>query len=150
MSSWIKEALAEAGISYRAFAEYLHPAYPKASAPAIAAACNPADTGVTFIGTVSKMAAVLTGRMKPRVERRRCPVRIQARLSNADAAAFNRARKVFGHRTVNDALIYALRWYINQGKIRAAEAAATDPDGTENEPTPSITTREEKINDESH
>ena len=53
MSSWVKEALSEAGISYRAFAEYLRPVYPKASASAIAAACNSADTGVTFMDSFS-------------------------------------------------------------------------------------------------
>lgn len=142
MSSWIKEALAEAGISYRAFAEYLHPAYSKASAPAIAAACNPDDTGVTFTGTAAKIIAVLTGYQRPRADRRRYPVRIQARLSKSEAAAFNRARAAFGHRTVNDALVYAVRWYINQGKKRAAETVAADLDGTEKESDISIAVRE--------
>lgn len=143
MSSWVKEALSEAGISYRAFAEYLRPVYPKASASAIAAACNSADTGVTFMDSVFKIAAVLTGRRKPRVECRRCPVRLQVRLTERDARAFNRARRAFGHRTVNEALAYALRWYINEGKIRAAEAVAADLDGTEKESDNSITTEEE-------
>ena len=142
MSSWVKEALSEAGISYRAFAEYLRPVYPKASASAIAAACNPADTGVTFTGTAAKIIAVLTGYQRPRVDRRRYPIRIQARLSKSEAAAFNKARAAFGHRTVNDALVYAVRWYINQGKIRAAETVAADLDGTEKESDISIAVRE--------
>ena len=61
MSTWVKDALAAAGVSYRGLADWLHPVYPKASAPAIAAACNPADTGVTFTGTAAKIIAVLTG-----------------------------------------------------------------------------------------
>lgn len=129
MSTWIKEALGAAGISYRALAERLKPAYPKASAPAITAAVNPADTGVTFVGGAAKIIAVLTGYERPRVERRRCPVRIQARLSEADARAFNRARKALGHRTVNAALVYALKWYIAQGMKRAAATVAAVDDG---------------------
>ena len=128
MSTWIKDALGAAGISYRALAERLKPAYPKASAPAITAAVNPADTGVTFVGGAAKIIAVLTGYERPRAERRSCPVRIQARLSTSDAAAFNRARRALGHRTIND----ALKWYIAQGIKRAAATAAT-VDGGEGE-----------------
>lgn len=129
MSTWIKDALGASGISYRALAERLKPAYPKASAPAITAAVNPADTGVTFVGGAAKIIAVLTGYERPRAERRRCPVRIQARLSTSDAAAFNRARRAFGHRTINDALVYALKWYIAQGIKRAAATVAAVDDG---------------------
>lgn len=142
MSTWVKDALAAAGVSYRGLADWLHPVYPKASAPAIAAACNPADTGVTFTGTAAKIIAVLTGYQRPRVDRRRYPIRIQARLSKSEAAAFNKARAAFGHRTVNDALVYAVRWYINQGKIIAAETVAADLDGTEKESDISIAVRE--------
>lgn len=130
--SWAKDALSLAGMSYRELAERARKAYPKASKEAISAALRPSLTGVTFTGGLLNLIAVLTGCERPRMENRRCPVRIQARLSNADAAAFNRARRAFGHRTVNDALVYALRWYINQAKIRAAAAAATDLDGKTN------------------
>ena len=142
MSTWVKDALAAAGVSYRGLADWLHPVYPKASAPAIAAACNPADTGVTFTGPAAKIIAVLTGYQRPRADRRRYPIRIQARLSKSEAAAFNRARAAFGHRTVNDALVYAVRWYIKQCKIRAAETVAAALDGTEKESDISIAVRE--------
>lgn len=142
MSTWVKDALAAAGVSYRGLADWLHPVYPKASAPAIAAACNPADTGVTFTGPAAKIIAVLTGYQRPRVDRRRYPIRIQARLSKSEAAAFNKARAAFGHRTVNDTLVYAVRWYIKQGKKRAAETVAADLDGTEKESDISIAVRE--------
>lgn len=150
MSTWIKDALSGAGISYRALAERLRPAYPKASAPAITAACNPADTGVTFTAAAAKIIATLTGFSRPRVERRRCPVRIQARLSTGDARAFNAARKAMGHRTVNDALVYALHWYIAEGKKRAAAAAGTDRDGMEKETVIIIAEQEEHVNAESN
>lgn len=127
--SWQKDAIAAARLPVRELAQRLKPAFPRISAPAVSVALNPGESGVMFTPSASKAIAAITGYKRPRRDKRRCPVRIQARLTKAEAAAFNTARRAFGHRTVNDALIYALRWYIAEAKRRAAVAEATATDG---------------------
>ena len=127
--SWQKDAIAAARLPVRELAQRLKPAFPRISAPAVSVALNPGESGVTFTPSASKAIAAITGYKRPRRDKRRCPVRIQARLTKAEAAAFNAARRAFGHKTINDALIYALRWYIAEAKRRAAGAEATATDG---------------------
>lgn len=136
--SWQKDAIAAARLPVRELAQRLKPAFPRISAPAVSVALNPGESGVTFTPSASKAIAAITGYKRPRRDKRRCPVRIQARLTKAEAAAFNTARRAFGHRTVNDALVYALRWYIAEAKRRAAVDAATSHDGKPYNYEPSI------------
>ena len=136
--SWQKDAIAAARLPVRELAQRLKPAFPRISAPAVSVALNPGESGVTFTPSASKAIAAITGYKRPRRDERRCPVRIQARLTKAEAAAFNTARRAFGHRTVNDALVYALRWYIAEAKRRAAVDAATSHDGKPYNYEPSI------------
>lgn len=136
--SWQKDAIAAARLPVRELAQRLKPAFPRISAPAVSVALNPGESGVTFTPSASKAIAAITGYKRPRRDKRRCPVRIQARLTKADAAAFNAARKTMGHRTINDALIYALRWYIAEAKRRAAVDVAASHDGKPYNYEPSI------------
>lgn len=136
--SWQKDAIAAARLPVRDLAQRLKPAFPRISAPAVSVALNPGESGVTFTPSASKAIAAITGYKRPRRDKRRCPVRIQARLTKAEAAAFNTARRAFGHRTVNDALVYALRWYIAEAKKRAAVDVAASHDGKTNNYAPSI------------
>ena len=136
--SWQKDAIAAARLPVRELAQRLKPAFPRISAPAVSVALNPGESGVTFTPSASKAIAAITGYKRPRRDKRRCPVRIQARLSKADSEAFNKARRAMGHRTINDALIYALHWYIAEAKRRAAVDAATSHDGKPYNYEPSI------------
>lgn len=136
--SWQKDAIAAARLPVRELAQRLKPAFPRISAPAVSVALNPGESGVTFTPSASRAIAAITGWKRPRRDNRRCPVRIQARLTKADAAAFNAARKTMGHRTINDALIYALRWYIAEAKRRAAVDVAASHDGKPYNYEPSI------------
>lgn len=136
--SWQKDAIAAARLPVRELAQRLKPAFPRISAPAVSVALNPGESGVTFTPSASRAIAAITGYKRPRRDKRRCPVRIQARLTKADAAAFNAARKTMGHRTINDALIYALRWYIAEAKRRAAVDVAASHDGKPYNYEPSI------------
>lgn len=136
--SWQKDAIAAARLPVRELAQRLKPAFPRISAPAVSVALNPGESGVTFTPSASKAIAAITGYKRPRRDNRRCPVRIQARLSKADSEAFNKARRAMGHRTINDALIYALHWYIAEAKRRAAVDVAASHDGKTNNYEPSI------------
>ena len=130
--TWQAEAIKASGKTTREIANALKPAFPSISAAAVSLAMRPATTGITFIGACNKLLTVVTGVVRPRRDNRRCPIRIQARLTKADAEAFNRARRALGHRTVNDALVYALHWYIAEAKKRAAVDAGTSHDGKAN------------------
>ena len=129
---WQAEAIKSAGLTIGEAADRLRVSWPKLNKAALSYALRPSETGVTLLGSVNRALEVLTGWKRPRRDNRRCPVRIQARLTKADAAAFNAARKVMGHRTVNDALVYALRWYIAEAKRKAAVDAGTSHDGKTN------------------
>lgn len=130
--TWQAEAIKASGKTTREIASELKPAFPSISAAAVSLAMRPTKTGVTFLGACNKLLSVVTGIARPRRDNRRCPVRIQARLTKADAAAFNKARKVMGHKTVNDALVYALRWYIAEAKRKVAVGVAASHDDKAN------------------
>lgn len=128
-----KEKREAAGLSVRALAYEMQPRFPRMSATVISLAERPAESGVTYIREAVSVLDMITGFVRLRKpDRRRCPVRIQARLTKADAAEFNSARRAMGHTTINDALVYAIRWYIAQGKKRAAVDAGTYHDGKKN------------------
>lgn len=136
--TWQTEAIKAAGLTVGETADRLRVSWPKMTKAALSYALRPSETGVTLLGSVNRALEVLTGWKRPRRGNRRCPVRIQARLTKAEAAAFNTARRTFGHRTVNAALVYALRWYIAEAKRRAAVDAATSHDGKSYNYEPSI------------
>lgn len=136
--TWQAEAIKAAGLTVGEAADRLRISWPKLNKAALSYALRPSETGVTLLGSVNRALEVLTGYKRPRRDNRRCPVRIQARLTKADAAAFNTARRAFGHRTANDALVYALRWYIAEAKRRAAVDVAASHDGKPYNYEPSI------------
>ena len=129
---WQAEAIKSAGLTIGEAADRLRVSWSKLNKAALSYALRPSETGVTLLGSVNRALEVLTGWKRPRRDNRRCPVRIQARLSKADSEAFNRARKVMGHKTVNDALIYALRWYIAEAKRKVAVDVAASHDDKAN------------------
>ena len=129
---WQAEAIKAAGLTVGEAADRLRVSWPKLNKAALSYALRPSETGVTLLGSVNRALEVLTGWKRPRRDNRRCPVRIQARLSNADSEACNAARKTMGHRTVNDALIYALRWYIAEAKRKVAVDVAASHDDKAN------------------
>ena len=125
-----REMREAAGLSTRALAEQLKPHFPRISPAGISYAENSGQSGLTYTRDAAAVLRYITGADKPRAaERRRCPVRIQARLTEAESSALNSAREVMGHSTANDALRYALRIYIAEAKKRAAGAAGTATDG---------------------
>lgn len=136
--SWQKDAIAAARLPVRELAQRLKPAFPRISAPAVSVALNPGESGVTFTPSASKAIAAITGYKRPRRDNRRCPVRIQARLTEADRDEFNAAREIMGHDTVNDAVICAIHWYIRTAKKVAAAGPGTAHDGKRKYPIPSI------------
>ena len=136
--TWQAEAIKAAGLTVGEAADRLRVSWPKLNKAALSYALRPSETGVTLLGSVSRALEVLTGWKRPRRDNRRCPVRIQARLSKTDSEAFNKARRVFGHKTINDALIYALRWYIAEAKRKVAVDVAASHDDKANYYTPSI------------
>lgn len=129
---WQAEAIKSAGLTIGEAADRLRVSWPKLNKAALSYALRPSETGVTLLGSVNRALEVLTGWKRPRRDNRRCPVRIQARLSKADSEAFNKARRVMGHRTINDALIYALRWYIAEAKRKVAVDVAASHDDKAN------------------
>lgn len=130
--TWQREAIEAAGLTVGEAADRLRVSWPKMTKAALSYALRPSETGVTLLGSVSRALEVLTGWKRPRRDNRRCPVRIQARLSKADSVAFNAARRVFGHKTINDALVYALRWYIAEAKRKVAVDVAAPHDDKAN------------------
>lgn len=136
--TWQTEAIKAAGLTVGETADRLRVSWPKMTKAALSYALRPSETGVTLLGSVNRALEVLTGWKRPRRDNRRCPVRIQARLSKADSEAFNKARRAFGHRTANDALVYALRLYIAEAKRKVAVDVAASHDDKANYYTPSI------------
>ena len=125
-----REMREAAGLSTRALAEQLKPQFPRISPPGISYAENPGESGLTYTREAAAVLRTITGVEKPhKMEHRKCPVRIQARLTDAEARELKMARVVMGHITINDALRYALRLYIRAAKKRAAGAAGTATDG---------------------
>lgn len=144
--SWQKDAIAAARLPVRELAQRLKPAFPRISAPAVSVALNSGESGVTFTPSASKAIAAITGYKRPRRDKRRCPVRIQARLTKSQARELNAARAIMGHTTINDALVYALSMYIAESKRRAAANSATVRDGTGKYPVTSIPSKEAVVN----
>ena len=126
---WQAEAIKSAGLTIGETADRLRVSWPKLNKAALSYALRPSETGVTLLGSVNQALEVLTGWKRPRRDKRRCPVRIQARLTEADARLLNRARETMGHATINDALVYALHLYIREAQKKAAGAEATATDG---------------------
>lgn len=143
---WQSEAMRQAGMSYAELGRQMQVVFPKASKVTISMGLRPEETGLTFLRSANKLIAALTGYVLPRKENRRCPVRIQARLTKAQAREFNAARAAMGHKTINDALVYALAHYIAEAKKRAAANSATVRDGTGKYPVTSITSKEAVVN----
>ena len=134
-----KEMREAAGLSVRDVATQLKPQFPRLRPAGVSYAENSGQSGLTYTRDAAAVLRYITGADKPRVaERRRRPVRIQARLTEAESTALNNAREVMGHSTTNDALRYALRLYIAQAKKRAAGTAGTVADGKQNYSTPII------------
>lgn len=127
--TWQTEAIKAAGLTVGETADRLRVSWPKMTKAALSYALRPSETGITLLGSVSRALEVLTGWKRPRRDNRRCPVRIQARLTEADARLLNRARETMGHATINDALVYALHLYIREAQKKAAGAEATATDG---------------------
>ena len=140
--SWQKDAIAAARLPVRELVQRLKPAFPRISAPAVSVALNPGESGVTFTPSASKAIAAITGYKRPRRDKRRCPIRIQCRLTEADRDEFNRARVIMGHDTVDEAVKCALHWYIRTANKIAAANSATVRDGTGKCPIASITSKE--------
>ena len=126
---WQAEAIKSAGLTIGETADRLRVSWPKLNKAALSYALRPSETGVTLLGSVNRALEVLTGYKRPRRDKRRCPVRIQARLTEVDARLLNRARETMGHATINDALVYALHLYIREAQKKAAGAEATATDG---------------------
>lgn len=127
--TWQAEAIKDADMTLGEIAQRMRCAFPKTSKAALSLAQRPTETGISFTAAANRVLAAVLGVQAPRRDRRRCPVRVQARLTEADARALNAARKVMGHATVNDALVYAVKWYVAEAKKRAAVDAATSHDG---------------------
>lgn len=143
---WQSEAMRQAGMSGAELGRQMQVVFPKASKATISMGMRPAETGLVFSRSANMLIAVLTGYVFPRKENRRCPVRIQARLTKAQARELNAARAVMGHATINDALVYALSMYIAESKRRAAANSATVRDGTGKCPIASIPSKEAVVN----
>lgn len=144
---WQKEAMKQAGMSGAELGRKMQAAFPGASKMTVSVALRPSETGVTFTPSANKVIAALTGYTIPRKrETRRCPVRIQARVTEAQARALNAAKAVMGHATINDALVYALTQYIAEAKKRAAANSTTVRDGTGKYPVTSIASKEAVVN----
>lgn len=134
-----KEMREAAGLSVRALAEQMNPQFPRISAAGIIFAENPGESGLTYTREGAAVLYAVTGTERQRrPDRRKCPVRIQARLTEAEARELKTARVIMGHITINEALRYALRLYIRAAKRKAAGTAGTVADGKQNYSTPII------------
>lgn len=109
--------------------------YPRISKAAVSMAENSDATGITYTQSAARDFRAVVGCTR---DNRRCPIRIQCRLTEADRDEFNAAREIMGHDTVNDAVICAIRWYIRTAKKVAAAGPATAYDGKRKYPMPSI------------
>lgn len=109
--------------------------YPRISKAAVSMAENSDATGITYTQSAARDFRAVVGCTR---DNRRCPIRIQCRLTEADRDEFNAAREIMGHGTVNDAVICAIHWYIRTAKKVAAAGPATAYDGKRKYPMPSI------------
>ena len=113
-----------AGKSLSELVDALKPTYPKVCKAALSFAENSASTGVTL---TSEADAVYKALCEPKREHRKAPVRVSGRLTERTSEEFNAAREVMGHATVNEALVYALKWYIRRAQMKSAAAGAGTP-----------------------
>lgn len=109
--------------------------YPRISKAAVSMAENSDATGITYTQSAARDFRAVVGCTR---DNRRCPIRIQCRLTEADRDEFNAAREIMGHDTVNDAVICAIHWYIRTAKKVAAAGPGTAHDGKRKYPIPSI------------
>lgn len=100
----------DANLTGAELAEGMRPYFPRITKTAISFAENPEATGVCYTPSAASLVRHLTGST---IENRSCPYRIQCRLTKADRDEFNSAREIMGHATVNEAAVYAIRWYIH-------------------------------------
>lgn len=128
-----KEMREAAGLSVRALAQQMRPQFPRISAAGISFAENPGESALTYTREGAAVLYAVTGTERQRrPDRRKCPVRIQARLTEAEARELKTARVIMGHITINEALRYALKLYIRAAKKRAAVDVAASHDGKTN------------------
>ena len=118
--------------------------YPRISKAAVSMAENSDATGITYTQSAARDFRAVVGCTR---DNRRCPIRIQCRLTEADRDEFNAAREIMGHDTVNDAVICAIHWYIRTAKKVAAADPGTARDGTGKYPIPSISREGGVVND---
>lgn len=109
--------------------------YPRISKAAVSMAENSDATGITYTQSAARDFRAVVGCTR---DNRRCPIRIQCRLTEADRDEFNRARVIMGHDTVDEAVKCALHWYIRTAKKVAAAGPGTAHDGKRKYPIPSI------------
>lgn len=126
-----KEKRESACLSVREVVAALKPQFPRISLAAVSLAERPSESGITYTREAVSALNVLTDAQRPRTtDNRQCPIRIQARLTKADSEALNSARRLMGHDTVNDALVYAIHWYIRTANRKAAAGSSATHDGT--------------------
>lgn len=147
---WQKEAMKQAGMSGAELGRKMQSAFPGASKMTVSIAMRPSETGVTFTPSANKVIAALTGySLTPKRETRKCPERIQCRITRRERTELLEAMKVMGHDTINDAVVCSLRWYIRTAKSakKAAAGPGTAHDGKRKYPIPSISREGGVVND---
>lgn len=125
----------QAGMTIGELASKMREYYPRMSKAAISLAENSEATGITYTRGARRDVEAVTGYTR---DNRRCPIRIQCRLTEADRDEFNAAREIMGHDTVNEAVICAIHWYIRTAKKVAAAGPDTARDGKRKYPMTSI------------
>lgn len=115
---WQRLAIQSSDLTLDEIAAHMRSSFPRASKAALSYAQRPKETGVTFTPSANKALAVLLGVTPPKKAKRKRPVRIQARLTEAETKAFNASRAVLKHSTVNDAIRYAVKLYITDANRR--------------------------------
>ena len=92
--------------------------YPRISKAAVSMAENSDATGITYTQSAARDFRAVVGCTR---YNRRCPIRIQCRLTEADRDEFNRARVIMGHATVNEAVVFAIKLYIQYAESHERE-----------------------------
>lgn len=92
--------------------------YPRISKAAVSMAENSDATGITYSQSAARDFRAVVGCTR---DNRRCPIRIQCRLTEADRDEFNRARVIMGHATVNEAVVFAIKLYIQHAESHERE-----------------------------
>lgn len=92
--------------------------YPRISKAAVSMAENSDATGITYTQSAARDFRAVVGCTR---DNRRCPIRIQCRLTEADRDEFNRARVIMGHAAVNEAVVFAIKLYIQYAESHERE-----------------------------